>query len=146
MEPVSISVILSAAAGYILKAAGQSKTVATAGEELLGGFWQWIRPLFIKDIPKIEEKSDDPATQTKTQERLLALVEDEAFFQKLAQEVARLQQAGITEKNIVRKDIERVKKIRIGDKEYTPTETYTHKNIVEGNVRDADEFTLGDGY
>jgi hypothetical protein len=146
MEPVSISVLLSAATGYILKAAGQSKTVATAGEELLGGFWQWIRPLFIEDVPAIAEKPDDPEIEAKTQERLLTLVEDEAFFQKLTQEVARLQQAGIREKNIVRKDIERVKKIRIGDKVYSPTETYDRKNIVEGNVRDADEFILGDGH
>ncbi len=144
MEPVSV--LVSAAVGYILKAAAQSKAVGTATEELLGGFWQWIRPLLIEDVPKIEEKPDDPETETKTQERLLELVQDEAFFQKLAQEVTRLKQAGIKEKNIVRKDIERVKIIRIGDKEYSPGETYDRKNIVEGNVRDADEFTLGDGH
>jgi hypothetical protein len=57
-----------------------------------------------------------------------------------------LQQAGIKEKNIIKKDIERVKKIRIGNKEFSPDEPYDRKNIVEGNVRDADEFILGDGH
>jgi len=50
------------------------------------------------------------------------------------------------EKNVVKKDIERAKKIRIGDKDFLPNEPYDSKNIVEGNVRDADEFILGDGH
>ncbi|MEO8109653.1 MAG: hypothetical protein ABI594_06475 [Ginsengibacter sp.] len=50
----------------------------------------------------------------------------------------------IKEKNIVRKDIERVKNIHIGDKETINNENYNRKNIVEGNVRDADNFRLGD--
>ena len=54
--------------------------------------------------------------------------------------------AGIKEKNIVKQDIRRVKKIKIGDREYSPEESFARKNIVEGAVEDADEFTLGDGY
>lgn len=50
------------------------------------------------------------------------------------------------EKNIAEKDIERVKKISIGDKEITSNETFDKKNIVKGNVKDANEFTLGDGH
>lgn len=50
----------------------------------------------------------------------------------------------IKEKNIVRKDIERVKDIRIGDKGTKGGENYDHKNIVEGNIKDADSFRLGD--
>ena len=144
MEP--ISAILAAAAGYILKAAGESKPVKTAGEELLSGYWQWIRPLLIKDVPTLEEKPDAPETEAGVQARLLELVKEEAFFHTLAERVAALQKVGIKEKNIVRKDITRVKKVRIGDKAYSPDEVYTHKNIVEGNVSDVDEFTLGDGH
>ena len=44
------------------------------------------------------------------------------------------------------KDIKRVKKIKIGDKEYSPDENFDRKNIVEGNIEDADEFILGDGH
>lgn len=51
-----------------------------------------------------------------------------------------------SEKNIVEKDIERVKKINIGDKESTNNQGFDKINIVKGNVRDADEFTLGDGH
>ena len=65
---------------------------------------------------------------------------------ELAKKVAELKEAGIKEKNIVRKNILRVKKIKIGDKEYNPAEQYDRKNIVEGNIEDADEFTLGDGH
>ena len=50
----------------------------------------------------------------------------------------------IKEKNIVRKDIERVKDIHIGDKGKIKNENYGRKNIVEGNIRDADSFRLGD--
>ncbi len=142
MEP--ISTILTIALGYILKGAAQSKAAGQAKEELLGGFWNWIRPLFIKDVPEVEEKPDEEETETKTHEKLLELIQDEKFFNELAQKVAELQQAGIKEKNIVKQDIKRVKKIKIGDKEYNPEEQYDRKNIVEGNIEDADEFTLGD--
>lgn len=143
MEP--ISTILLSAAGYILKGAAHSKTADKAKEQVLGSFWKWIKPKFIKDVPQIEEKPDDPETEKKTYDHLLELVKDEHFFQELLQQLATLQHAGIREKNIARKDIERVKRIRIGDKDYNPDEQYTRKNIVEGHVRDADEFILGDG-
>ena len=48
-------------------------------------------------------------------------------------------------KNIVRMDLKRVKKIKIGDKSYSPDESFDRKNIV-GNVENADEFILGDGH
>lgn len=144
MEP--ISTFLLTAAGYILKGAAQSKAAETVKEEILGRFWKWVKPYFIKEVPRIEEKPDDPETEIKTQEQLLELIKNETFFKELSQQVANLRQAGIKEKNIVKKDIERVKRIRIGDKEYLPSESYDRKNIVEGNVRDADEFILGDGY
>lgn len=143
MEPISM--ILTTALGYILKAAAQSKVAETAKEEVLGKFWKWIKPHFIEEVPQIEEEPDSQETETQTQEHLLELVKDENFFKELALQVSNLKAAGIKEKNIVRKDIERVKRIRIGDKEYSSNESYDRKNIVEGNVRDADEFILGDG-
>ena len=137
---------LLTAAGYILKGAAQSKAAETAKEEVLDAFWKWIKPHFIKEVPQIEEKPDSKETETNTQEQLLELIKDETFFKELVQQVANLKQAGIKEKNIVKKDIERVNMIRIGDKAYSPNEIYDRKNIVEGNVRDAEEFTLGDGH
>ena len=144
MEP--ITVFLATAAGYILKSAAQSKAAETAKEELLGRFWQWARPWFIKDAPELETEPDSPAVESKVQQTLLALVEDETFFNELARRVEELRQAGVKEKNIVRQDIRRVKKIKIGDKTYAPGEYFDHKNIVAGSVEDADEFTLGDGH
>src|SRR5207249_2505833 len=114
MEP--ISTFLLTALGYILKGAAQSKTAATAKEELLGGFWHWIRPFFIKDLPETEEKPDDPETESKVHDKLLELIHNEDFFNELVKRVHELQKAGIKEKNIVKKDIKRVKKIKIGDK------------------------------
>ena len=142
----SINAFLEQTLGYILKAAAQSKMVETVQEELLNRFWQWLRPFIINDLPEIEQQPDAPNTETKTQEKLLELIQDEAFFKELVTRVNALQTAGIKEKNIVRKNIERVKHIKIGDKVYSPTDHFDRKNIVEGNVKDADEFTLGDGH
>jgi hypothetical protein len=144
MEP--ITTILATAAGYILKGAAHSKTADKAKEQVLGTFWKWIRPKFVKDVPALEDKPDAPSTEVQVQEHLLELVKDEHFFRELQLQIAKLQQAGITEKNIVRKDILGVKKIVIGDKTYAPDDYYDRKNIVEGDIRDADEFILGDGH
>jgi|SRR5690606_33726776 len=144
MEPISM--FLLSAAGYVLKAAANSKTAETAKEEILEKFWRWVKPYFIEAVPEIEESPDNPETEIKTQEQLLELIENKSFFNELLQEISTLRKAGINEKNIVKKDIERVKKIRIGDKEYLPSDSYHRKNIVEGNVKDADDFVLGDGH
>ena len=133
MEAISV---LTAAAGYVLKAIEKSKTAEKAKESLLSAFWQWIRPLFLVDEPKEEEV-------IKT---LLEKIKEEDFFKELQSKVEELQKAGVKEKNIVKQDLLRVKKIKIGDKEYHPNETYSRKNIVEGKISDADEFTLGDGH
>ena len=143
MEP--ITVFLATAAGYILKSAAQSKTAERAKEELLSHFWHWVRPYFIKDAPELETNPETPAAEAKVQQTLLALIEDEAFFNELVRRVTALQQAGLKEKNIVRQDIKRVKRIKIGDKTYAPDEPFDRKNIVAGSVEDADEFILGDG-
>lgn len=144
---MSISTLFSAATGYLLKGAAKSKVVKEASEELLGAFWDWIAPLFLEAVPELETAPEAPATTQKVQARLLELAEQDAtFFDTLAAKVAELQAAGIQEKNIVEKDLIRVKKIKIGDKTYDPSESYTRKNIVKGNVEDADEFILGDGH
>ncbi len=59
--------------------------------------------------------------------KLLDLVKDEAFFQELGKWVTNLQNAGIKEKNIAWGDLKGVRKIRIGDKEYSPDETFECK-------------------
>lgn len=145
MEP--IHAILTKAAGYILKGAVSNKVTEKASEEVLGGFWAWIRPYLLEDIPEIENPKDIAATEQKVLDKLVDLIEkDENFFENLLEKLEVLKKAGIKEKNIVRKDIKRVKKIRIGDKVYLADEPYHRKNIVEGSVEDADEFILGDGH
>ncbi|MBI9033444.1 MAG: hypothetical protein JEZ03_03125 [Bacteroidales bacterium] len=142
----AVSTIIGSALGYILKAAAKSKTAEKAKEEVLGKFWSWIKPKFIKDVPELESKAQTEETQKKTEERLVELIKDEDFFNELAMRVKELQDASIREKNIVRKDIKNMKRIRIGDKEYHPNEVFHRKNIVEGSVEGADEFVLGDGH
>jgi len=97
-------------------------------------------------LPETEEQPDVPETETKTHEKLLKLIQDEAFFNELVTRVNALQTASIKEKNIVKKNIEHVKRIKIGNKSYSPTDHFDRKNMVEGNIKDADEFTLGDGH
>ena len=141
-----ISAILTAALGYLLKSAAQSKTADKAKEEVLGRFWGWIRPHLIKELPKIEEKPDEPETASMAHARLLELIKDESFFQELARQVAALQKAGVKEKNIVKGNIKWTKKVHIGDKQYSPNEPYNRKNVVEGDVENVDKFILGDGH
>ena len=144
MEP--IGTFLTTALGYILKGAAQSKAATAVREELLGRFWQWIRPRFIRNLPQVEESPDAPKTETEAKSVLLELIKDETFFNELGKRVAELQKARIKAKNIVHGDIKRVKKIKIGDKEYSPNDSFNFKNIVNGNVEGADEFFLGDGH
>ena len=122
------------------------KATETAKEDLLGGFWKWIRPWFMKDVPEMEEKPDTAETETKTGKKLLELIKDEKFFDELVKRVTELQKAGIREKNIVRGSIEDMEEITIGDKVYAPNETYQRKNIVEGSVIGGKKFVLGDGH
>jgi hypothetical protein len=146
MEPITISLILTSTLGYIFKAVSDTKVVKDAENNALEKFWNWIKPRF-KSAAEIETKPDLPETQLKAEEELLEMVKDKEFFEKLAEHIEILKKAQITEKNIVRGSIRNVKKIRIGDKEHSPEDHfYTHKNIVEGEVSDADEFSLGDGY
>jgi hypothetical protein len=143
MEPISI--ILTSALGYIFKAASDTQLVKSAENDLLTKFWNWIKPHIVKTVPEIETKPEEPETEVKTEESLVQLVNNEDFFNELSQHVEALKKAGVREKNIVRGSIENVKIIRIGDKTYSPNDTYDRKNIVEGDVKNADEFTLGDG-
>ena len=94
----------------------------------------------------MEEKPDTAETETKTGQKLMELIKDEKFFDELVKRVSELQKAGIREKNIVRGSIEDMEEITIGDKVYSPNETYQRKNIVEGSVKSGKKFVLGDGH
>ena len=120
MEPISI--ILTSALGYIFKAASDTQLVKSAENDLLTKFWNWIKPHIVKTVPEIETKPEEPETEVKTQESLVQLVNNEDFFNELTQHVEALK-----------------------NKTYSPNDTYDRKNIVEGDVKNADEFTLGDG-
>ncbi|MDY6968969.1 MAG: hypothetical protein SVR08_10010 [Spirochaetota bacterium] len=74
------------------------------------------------------------------------MIHDRNFSIELVKRVHELQKAGIKEKNIVKNEIKRVKRIRIGDKEFSPTDSFNRKNIVEGSIEDANEFVIGDGH
>jgi hypothetical protein len=50
-------------------------------------------------MPEIEEKSDGPEVQAKTQAVLLEMVKDASFFNELEKKVAELRKAGVKEKN-----------------------------------------------
>ena len=109
----TICTLLTQALGYILKGAVQSKTASVVKEELLGRFWNWIRPSLIKDLPEVENTPESPDTEKKVQDKLLKLVQNEDFFKGLAGQVATLQAAGIKTKNVVHGDIKRVKKLKL---------------------------------
>ena len=144
MEP--ISTVLTSALGYIFKAVSQTKAAKTAENEMVGNFWKWIKPKVIKEVPELKTKPDEPATKTKTKKRLVELVKDEDFFEKLSKHIGELKNAGIKEKNIVDADLKDVKTIIIGDKTYSPDEVYDRKNIFKGKVEGSDSFIIGDGH
>lgn len=146
MEPITISTLFAAALGYILKGAAQSKASQIAKEELLGGFWQWIRPLFITEVPDIEERSEETDVETKSSQKLRELMKDQGFSSELADWVDRLKKAGIKEKNIIEGNLTDVDEILIGDKMYSPNDKFDRKNIVKGDIKNVKKFTLGDGH
>ena len=92
------------------------------------------------------EKPDAPETASMARARLLELIKDESFFQGLAKQVAIVQKAGVKEKNVVKGNIQWANKVLIGDKKYSPNESFVRKNIVEGDVKNVGEFILGDGH
>ena len=144
MEP--ISTLLTSALGYIFKAASETKTAKAAENEIMGKFWKWIKSKFVKDVPELETKPGDAATEAKTQKRLLELVKDESFMKELIGHIDELKKAGIKEKNIAEASLKNVKTIIIGDKTYTPNEVYDRKNIFKGAVEGSDTFVIGDGH
>jgi hypothetical protein len=147
MEPITTTAIATAL-GYILKASAESKAVGTAKEELLEGFWNWIRPLFLEDDPQLEkqleEKPDDEAVQQQVLKKLTEAHEKSVELQtQLSAELQKLKSAGITEKNIVG-SITDVDEAHVGDTTNNPNESYDRKNIVD-EVKNVKKFRLGDG-
>jgi hypothetical protein len=140
-----MSNLLLKSLGYVLESASKSKTMDSAKEEVFSAFWAWVRPLFIYDVPDIETNGEDPTTKQKTEDRLKVLLQNQEFKKEFLQKITDLESKVVTEKNIVRSEIDGVKKIRVGDTDVNPNEQYDRKNIVEGPVRNADEFRLGDG-
>lgn len=137
--------LLSKSLGHVLDSASKSKTIDSAKEEVFSAFWAWVRPLFIYDVPDIETNGDDPTTKQKTEDRLKILLQNEDFKKEFLERITELESKVMTEKNIVKKELDGVKKIKIGDTVVNPNEQYVRKNIVEGPVRNANEFRLGDG-
>lgn len=141
-----MSDLLSKSLDYVLTSASKSKSIETAKEEVFSAFWAWVRPLFIYDVPEIETNGEDPATKQKAEDRLKALLQNEEFKSEFLQRISELEQKVVTEKNIAEKGFDGVKKIRIGDTFVNPSERqYDRKNIVKGDVKNAEEFRLGDG-
>lgn len=137
--------LLSKSLGYVLDSASKSKTIESAREEVFSAFWAWVRPLFIYDVPDIETNGDDPKTKQKAEDRLKTLLQNEDFKKEFIKKISELESKVVTEKNIAEKGFDGVKKIRIGDTVVNPNEQYNRKNIVKGDVKNVDEFRLGDG-
>jgi hypothetical protein len=144
MEPITITAILTATLGYIFKAVGDTKLVKDAENSALTKFWSWIKPKVVPSVPEIEIHSDDEATINKTQDQLLKLIRDEDFFEQLICHIDDLKKAGVTEKNIVKANLKNIRVVHIGDKTYTPNDTYARKNYFEGSAEGIDEFRVGD--
>ncbi|HOX41736.1 MAG TPA: hypothetical protein PK263_06125 [bacterium] len=144
MEPITISTLFAAALGYILKGAAQSKAAETAKEELLGGFWQWIRPLFIKDIPEIEENPEEIDVETRSAQKLRQLMLDEGFSNDLAGWVDKLKKAGIKEINFIEGNLTDIDEITIGDTTYSPNDKFDRKNFIKGDIKRVKKITIGD--
>lgn len=101
-----------------------------------------VDPAITLEIKEIEARIETLQTE-------VAEIEGEAGGTAQMEPAPAGQSAGKSpgrEKNVVGRDIKRVKKIKIGDKQDTAGEPVDRKNIVGGGVEDADEFTLGDGH
>ena len=98
MEPVSV--IVTTALGYILSAASQSKAAEDAKEEVLSGFWKWVKGRFIKankekQIQQIDQAPQSEDLQEKIKGSLYELMHDPEFTNELQQQLSELKSKGI---------------------------------------------------
>ena len=132
MEP--ISVLLTTAAGYILRGAAQSKAADSAKEEILGKFWNWIKKRFVTEAPVIELQPKSEQAEILTLQRLLELMKDETFREELRKQVAELQQAGISHSNNVVQD-SHLEASHVGDVHTTTTMTHSGSGDIVGGSK-----------
>jgi len=140
MEPISI---VTSALGYIFKAVAQTKTAKTAENELVGGFWKWLRPHMIKDVPEIETKPGKAATHKKTKAKLEELSNNAQFMEELKQHIEELKKAGIREINIVEADLDNIDDVHIGNERTSPDGGYDRENVFKGKASNIKTFHVG---
>jgi len=90
--------IVTQAAPYIIESIKNSKTGQKASNELLSAFWQWIRPLFLKDEPDMVKKLESAPDNTKYQGVLehnleKMITNDNKFKEELLKKLSEISQS-----------------------------------------------------
>jgi len=141
--------LLSAAAGYISAAFVESKKTREFKDDFLAAFIDWIRPIFLKDDPKLVEALETHAKDGKTQGRLEGrledLLKDESFRKQLEEWMNKPGWEKLREKNILKAGKLSGGNLNLGDGQ-TGTGNYDRKNILEiedGNF--TGDINIGDG-
>lgn len=139
--------LLESASKYVVEGFGKPVTEFT--NELMTEYIKWIKPLFLKEDPKLVEKLEilpnEPKTQGRLETRLEDMLEQEDFKKQLESWVQRLEQAAAKEKNTVVGTKIKGKNVHIGDVGAKNDAHWSKKNIIEGSEIEADgDFHLGD--
>ena len=140
--------LLSVATGYISAAFAENKKVKEFKDDFIEAFIDWIRPIFLKDDPKLVEalegNPEDGKTLGRLEARLEGLLEDESFRKDLDTWIKKTDGTYPKEKNILIAEDLSGKNLNVGDKQPN-NEHYDRKNIV--NIKKGDfleDVNIGD--
>ncbi len=143
--------LLTPAITFIVNAFAKNKKAQEFKDDFVGGFIEWIEPIFFVDDKELEnglkEKPNDAATKSQLEEKLKVLLQDEGFKQKLQEFLDDPRGTALKSKNVFDGEIGDIDgSVKIGDKTISPEEHLNEKNIFKGKMgKIKGDFTLGDG-
>lgn len=140
---------LLSAVGFISDAFAETKKVKEFKDEFVGAFIDWIRPLFLKDDPKLvdalETTPEDGKTQGRLETRLGEMIKNETFLNQLEEWMKKPGSERLHEKNILNAGKLSGASLHVGDKN-SGDEGFDRKNIVDLKEGDfTGDFRIGDG-
>lgn len=136
---------------YIVAVVTENDEVKKFPKDFVTASMQWVRSWFLIDDPKMEAKLKDPhrsieSKKTIIESKLEDLSENPTFAQELAERLATLEQHRAHQKNrIVDTNIDVKGHAHIGDKGFSPGDSYNEKNIIKSStIQAGGDFRVGD--
>ncbi len=131
---------------YLLGAFKGNERVKEFKDDMIGGFIDWIEPIFLKD-DEIMKKKISERNEAAVEYKLETMMQGEKFKKELTDWIKKLEASKVKRKNIVEEtEVEAEEDIKVGDKSVSNTNSYDEKNIVsKSKFKTIGGFTVGDG-